>query len=59
MNAEKYLHQLKIAAIFFLMTLAVAGAGLFFLRSARITDYTVYGNRMYWMMRSLVLRPES
>ena len=52
MNAEKYLHQLKIAAIFFLMTLAVAGAGLFFLRSARITDYTVYGNRMYWMMRS-------
>ena len=47
MNAEKYLHQLKIAAIFFLMTLAVAGAGFFFLRSARITDYTVYGNRMY------------
>ena len=38
MNAEKALHQLKIAAIFFVMTLAVAAAGAFVLRNAAVTD---------------------
>ena len=44
---EKSLHKLKIAAIFFAMSLAVAAAGLYVLSSAQITDYRVYGSRMY------------